>query len=81
MLAEYDDLPCMFRASFIDGQLVIEPVTAHIYRRTGIAGLGISKIEAIELLKKRIMDNFAAQLAAIDWQARQYIRLASSAVY
>lgn len=74
MNPQYDNLPDMYRAELVAGDLNVVPVTGHIYMRIGTAGLNESKIGAIEDLKLRMMNIFQMQMKQIDWQANKYIR-------
>lgn len=71
MLAEYEELPVRYRAKLDVTQLLIEEVSPHIYRRFSTVGTGTTKMEAVEILKRDLMDDFLRKMAAIDWQARQ----------
>lgn len=64
----------MYRAHLINNELLVEEVSPHIVARIGTSGLGHSKAGAIEKLKRRIMDKFAEELRAIDWQSMQYVK-------
>jgi len=72
MLTEYEELPVRYRAKLEGMQLTVEEVSAHIYRRFGTVGTGVTKLEAVEILKKSIMDKFLSHMSAIDWQARPF---------
>jgi hypothetical protein len=73
-LIEYDKLPLLYKAQLDGMDLVVTEVTAHVYMRIGTADLGCSKVEACELLKKRLMLDFNQKLEAVNWQALQYFR-------
>lgn len=73
MIESYNELPVMYKATLVGTELVIEPITPHVYRRIGTAGLGHTKVEAVELLKLRIMKRFEQDLSAVNWQARQLV--------
>ena len=72
MLSEYDLLPLMYRATLVKNELILEEISPHVYRRVGTTGLGRNKVEAIEKLKRRMMDRFAVDLQAVNWQMLQY---------
>ena len=74
MLREHEEMSPMYKAELIKGELVISEVTAHIYMRIGTSGLGYSKAEAIEILRRQILDKFADDLKRINWQAIPYMR-------
>lgn len=73
MLDCYNNLPVMYKAELSRMELIILEVSPHQYMRFGTSGLGRTKVEAIEILKKRIMDQFQSDMQCIDWQARQFI--------
>jgi hypothetical protein len=74
MLEEHVEMRPQYRATLIAGDLIIEEVPATIYMRIGTEGLGSTKLGAVEKLKRRIMEKFAADLQRIDWQSMEYIR-------
>lgn len=63
----------MYKAELVNGELIVTPVLPAIWKRIGHQGLGQTKTEAIEKLKKRIMDKFSHDIKAIDWQSIQYV--------
>lgn len=64
----------MYKAILVKSELIIDEVPFGVWRRIGTEGLGGSKVEAIEKLKRRIMNQFAADLKAIDWQSMEYVK-------
>lgn len=64
----------MYQAKLQDGDLVVTEIIPEIWKRISTEGLGHSPLGAIELLKRRIMKQFAKDLTAIDWQSLQYVK-------
>jgi len=64
----------MYKAALQNGTLEVTEVTPEIWRRIGTQGLGHSKMGAVEILKRRVMNQFAKDMQAIDWQSLQYVK-------
>ena len=72
MIDDYIELPYMYKAELIKTELVLTEVSPLIYMRFGTQGLGKTKVEAIEILRKGIMVKFNREMGCINWQAREY---------
>jgi len=69
MIEAYNDLPVMYKAKLSNGYLQVEEVTAHVYRRTGMAGLGVTKYEAAMMLVRRIKLKAEDDVQRVEFQA------------
>lgn len=74
MLDRYEELSPMYKAELSSGELVVLEVSPHCYMRVGTKDLGRTKLEAIEILKKSVMERFLTDMKCIDWQSQQYVR-------